>query len=136
MSETLTKIKEMLSLARRAKMPTSFLSFVISECESVGKSKGNRESTESEVQAVIKKLIDTNNLALSHATKKDYCESISSEIKLLESLRPEMVNEDDLTAFITSLGDVHIGQVMGAVKGKFGTSADMKLAAKIFKELW
>lgn len=135
MSETLKKIKDQLSLARLERRPTSFISLVISECEKVGKDKENRDSTEDEVQAVLKKLIANNELSLKHAvTPHDTI--ISEEIEFLSSFRPKMASEEDLRSFIVKeCSGMQIGQVMDAVKKKFGSSADMKSASLIFKSL-
>ena len=145
--ETITKIKDKLLEARRNKNSlVSFYSFVLSECQSVGKSKGDRESTEDEVQSVIKKLIASNKEAIK-ATQNDerpdsdeldgaHIYILEIENKFLESLRPEMISEDILSSFIKeNCSEMQIGQAMGAIKKEFGTSVDMGVASNIFRNL-
>jgi uncharacterized protein YqeY len=56
----------------------------------------------------------------------------SAEILMLEELLPQMATEEELRAFLATLPDLtNKGAVMGAVKGKFGVLADMKLVAKM-----
>lgn len=127
---TLKVIKEDLIIARKAREQTSFLSFLISECESVGKKNGNRESNEDEVQSVLRKTIEANKQSLGGSNDND----LNAEIKYMESLRPKMATREELVVFIdTNCRGIPIGEAMRAVKEQFGTSADMKLASEIVR---
>jgi len=130
MSTTLLSLRMELDSARRAKEPTSFFSFVIAECEKVGKREGNRESTEDEVQSVIKKLIASNEIVIS---QRKLAPVAKAENEFLQSLRPQMVSEEELRAYIANTPGP-IGNIMGAVKREFGARADMKLASQIARE--
>ena len=130
---TLEKLKASLMRVRKARGKTSFVSFVIAECEKPGKSKGNRESTEDEVQAVLKKLISNNWISVSNVKSETAHADLLKEINFLESFRPELVDENALRAFIMNLKEDNIGKIMGAVKAEFGAAVDMKLASQIAK---
>lgn len=134
---TIDKIKESHLKARKERADTSFYSFVLSECQTVGKRK-NRDSTEEEVQSVIKKLIANNEIAASHAIKisTEAAQTFMHEIVFLESLRPEMVDEEVLKSFIEEkCAGINIGVAMGLIKEKFGATVDMKIASEIFRSL-
>jgi uncharacterized protein YqeY len=127
---TLEKIKKDLMQARLSRSNTSFLSFLVSECESVGKNNGNRQSNEVEVQSVIRKMIESNKKSLGGTMD----ESLNQEIEYLESLRPKMVSQEDLFSFITiNCRGMSIGDAMKEIKDKFGASVDMKLASSLVR---
>lgn len=142
---TLEKLKAEKLTSRKIKNGmTSFYSLVISECESIGKSKG-RAPTEDEVQSVLKKVIESNGVTVSELrkipdaslTKSDLERfvKLGNEIRILEDLRPEMVNEDVLRSFISgNCTGMAIGQAMGKIKSEYGASVDMGFASKIVKE--
>lgn len=73
--------------------------------------------------------------------REELAETEQREAAVLEQYLPEQLSEDDIrsevTKVISGMGDVsmqQMGQVIGMVKGKLGSSADGALIAKIVKE--
>ena len=115
---------------------TPFIGLAISECERVGKDKDNRVSTEDEVQAVLTKLMKSINESISYAKDQAQIDSLTEERDYLAQFLPEKVDDNVLREFITvECVGMNIGQAMGVIKKKFGSAADMKLAAKLVKEV-
>lgn len=128
----LTELKSMHIKFRKNRNPlSSFLGFVISECELIGKNDGNRETIESEVVSKLKNLLKRTNESISI----NETEMLLSEKDLIESLLPEMVDENDVELFIKSNSFSNIGEGMKAIKEKFGQNVDMKKASTVLKEI-
>lgn len=73
--------------------------------------------------------------------REELAETEQREAAVLEQYLPEQLSEDDIrsevTKVISGMGEVsmqQMGQVIGMVKGKLGSSADGALIAKIVKE--
>lgn len=116
-----------------------FLVTLYAEIVAVGKNKGNRETTDDEAISVIKKFIENNKVMAQYAN--DHMRKVQEiELEVLKGYMPEMISEETLRAEIQSLisgienpSAKNIGQVMGALKKKFGSAYDAKLASEIVK---
>jgi len=130
------KAARVSALKNKQKDVASFLSFVIGSLEAIGKNAGNRETTDDEAIAAIKKIIQKNNEILEVSKSEATNASLSFQNEILELYLPQMVSEDDLRAFINSisLDNPNKGLYMKEVKAKYGQSVDMKLAGKIIDE--
>lgn len=109
----------------------SFINYVIAKIDGVGKSNGNRETTEDEALRVIKKLVDETEQMIKTSP------NANRELAFLKQFMPDMANPEELEKFILDEienGANHIGKLMGAVKAKFGETADMKLASQLAKK--
>lgn len=117
---------------------SSFFAFVISEVEKIGKDAGNRLTTEDESVRVIEKTIgniEQNMVVTSDVIKNE----LAMQISILKKYIPEKVSEDVVRQFIVDLykdnPDINKGIFMKELKGKFGSSVDMKVAGSIVDEV-
>ena len=74
--------------------------------------------------------------------RQDLADSEKAELEILENYLPKQLSEAEIQtevdAVISSMGDVNMqqmGQVIGAVKAKLGTSADGAIVAQIVKRI-
>lgn len=117
---------------------SSFFAFVISEVEKIGKDAGNRLTTEDESVRVIEKTIgniEQNMVVTSDVIKNE----LAMQISILKKYIPEKVSEDVVRQFIVDLykdnPDINKGIFMKELKGKFGSSVDMKVTGSIVDEV-
>lgn len=143
--DTLTKIRKQWIAKRKDDslvLPTaSFIALVVSECERVGKDDGNRQPTEQEVQRVIKKLHKGIDESLRHQESVEGVDNIDAmyalnlERSFLEAFMPKVMSESELRVIIDSECDkTNVGETMKYLKGKYGSSVDLKLASSIIRE--
>jgi len=131
---------ESMKIRRDRGKLASFSVYVLSEIENVGKNAGNRETTEDEAISVIKKLIDKNKSVISVIKDENKIAVLQSEISLLESVLPELTSEDDVRIYLLhEFGQEkpsNKGVAMKALKTKFGSLIDMKIAGAIVTEMY
>jgi uncharacterized protein YqeY len=135
--------------ARKAKdtKKVTLLSTLIGEAVKVGKDNGNRDSTDTEVIAVIKKfkknLEDTLTLLHNKITTFTYTDedrAMDDELELYNSYIPKQLSEVDLkheiSMFIlTNEGNVAMKDVMTYLKSNFSGLYDGKLASQIANQI-
>ena len=103
----LEKIKQDNIAARKAKNTVKFalLTTLVSEISNIGKNDGNRETTEPESIAVVKKFIkgvDETLKALEFSSNSRVLVAIE-EKKILESYLPTQLSEIELTAVVDQI---------------------------------
>ncbi|WP_218079242.1 GatB/YqeY domain-containing protein [Anthocerotibacter panamensis] len=123
--------------ARKAKAVVKYnlLTALVAEAAKVGKDQGNRESTDEEVTAVIKKFIknaqETNDLLrLRGASPQD------EELIVLHSYLPQQLSETDLHRILEEAkvaGANDIGALMAFLKQNFSGQYEGKLASQVAK---
>lgn len=100
------------------------MQFHVAEISKIGKSNGNRETTEDEAIQYIKKSVQ--KLKENEFADKD-------EIQVLEEMLPAMASADDVRDYVfgleaeEGLNISNKGAVMKAVKAHFGSLVDMKM---------
>lgn len=133
----LAQLKKDALVARKnaATVRATLLSTLIAEAEMVGKNAGNRESTDDEVQATLRKFLKNNQEALAVIKDEARRAVLADEAAILAGYLPPMATEADVKAFIAEtvagLADrspKSMGTVMGALKTRFGTGFDAKQA--------
>jgi len=133
----LAQLKKDALVARKnaAAVRATLLSTLIAEAEMVGKNAGNRESTDDEVQATLRKFLKNNQEALAVIKDETRRAILADEAAILAEYLPPMATEADVKAFIAEtvagLADrspKSMGAVMGALKTRFGTGFDAKQA--------
>ncbi len=133
----LAQLKKDALVARKnaAAVRATLLSTLIAEAEMVGKNAGNRESTDDEVQATLRKFLKNNQEALAVIKDEARRAVLADEAAILAEYLPPMATEADVKAFIAEtvagLADrspKSMGAVMGALKTRFGTGFDAKQA--------
>ena len=139
----LAQLKKDSMLARKAAdgVRATLLSTLIGEAEMVGKNAGNRVSTDDEVQQTIRKFLKNNQEAVAVIKDADRLAILGQESAILTAYLPPMASEAEVKAFVAEtvagLADRsprQMGVVMGALKGKYGSSFDAKQANAWVKE--
>lgn len=119
----------------------SLLVTLVSEAAMVGKNAGNRESTDDEVQAVIRKFLKNNQEATGVIRDTARLATLQEESRILESYLPTMASEAEVRAAIAdavagleSKSPKSMGQVMAALKKRFGANLDNAKASAWVRE--
>lgn len=140
----LEQISKAKLYARKAKNleTVAILSTLESEANNVGKSKGNRISTDEEVVAVIKKTVkaaEETIVALQKTNPSDSrITSLLSEVELYKTFLPKQLTRDELTVIISTLigSGINVkGKIMGELKSKYAGLYDGALASSIISSL-
>lgn len=112
----------------------SFLLFVISEVEKIGKNIGNRATTDDEAVKVLQKTIENLKLNVEYlATQDNEAELVvvKDQIAILEPFIPQMASEAEIIAVIDTLPVKDKKSIAAALKKTFGTRVDIKKALEI-----
>ena len=121
------------------KTKASILTTLIGEAEMVGKNDGNRDTTDAEVVATIKKFIKNidETIAVAGST-----ETLVAEKEALQVYLPRQLTEPELRVTIGNIivtqglaGPKAMGQLMGELKKNYAGSYDGALASRLVKEL-
>lgn len=132
--------KESLRIRKEKGELASFSVFAISEIEKVGKSNGNRATTNDEAITAVKKMMGVIESNMSLVKDDFVLEKLKAERNLLSSVLPEMVSIEDVKNHVLSNWPVPLipskGEVMKEVKIKFGSLVDMKEVGNLYKELY
>ncbi len=139
------RIRQDSLVARKARDTDKgvFLVTLMAEASKVGKDDGNRESTDAEVTAVIKKFIkntDETLRALGDAAPTQRAR-LELELTLLNGYLPSQASEAEVRAAIARLvGELtertpkQMGAIMGKLTAEFAGNFDKGLASKLVKE--
>lgn len=138
------KLKAESIALRKTRSPIApSILFALSEIEKVGKNNGNRETTEDEAIKVIQKLIVTIDENLKLVTDENRKTALSFERQVLSGVLPQMASDSEITNFLRELftgkreGDIpKKGEVMKALRDKFGALIDMKRAGQLATEIY
>ena len=142
----LQKIKQDQLQARkdRDQIKASILTTLIGEAAMVGKNDGNRESTDDEVQRVVKKFlvnIKETWKVIEGRESADHLDQLVREEEILESYLPKQLSEEDLRKVVTgliaetqatSLKDM--GKHMKLLKERYAGTYDGALANSLIKQ--
>ncbi len=112
--------------------------------EEVAQNKRDEGLEDSAIEALIvreaKKRVDSAQ-QYAAAGRPELAETENAELKVLEEYLPEQVSEADIQKLIDETiatmgvsGPQAMGQVIGAVKGKLGSSADGGTIARLVKQ--
>lgn len=130
--------------ARKTRNATKagLLTTLIGEAAAIGKNDGNRETSDSEVLAVIKKFIKNIDLtleAMQGRGRHDDEAVMIAEKEILEKFLPSQLSEDQLKAIVVALkneydaGPKDMGKILGTLKMRHGGQYDGKMASDITK---
>lgn len=91
--------------ARKAgdKLKASLLITLLAEVQNVGKNAGNRETTDEETQAVIKKFIKGANQILEADASPEAKQKSLIEVDILTSYLPSQLTEADIATIVNAL---------------------------------
>jgi len=126
----------------RDKDKSSLLTTLIGEASMPGKNDGNRESTDEEVVAIVKKFIKNLNEVISATNTPVVVIVAQDEIDTLEKYLPEQITgmrlEMTIQGVIVSIGAESVrdmGKVMKVLKDSYEGCYDGREASTIVKEL-
>lgn len=112
--------------------------------EEVAQGKRDAGLDDATIEQLIAKEVKKRNDSVQQytaANRPELAEAEASEAKVLDAYLPEQLSEDDIRKTIietmTALGvsgPAAMGQVIGAVKGKLGNTADGATIARLVKE--
>jgi len=137
------KVKEDLVAARKARTDNKkvmLLNTLVSEIEMVGKNAGNRESTDTEALAVVRKFVKNAQQSIDdlRRTGRDTGD-IQYEIQILESYLPAAVPEADVEAAVREIIAANAemkpkdlkGVVIKGLKERYGAAFDGRVMSAV-----
>ncbi len=133
----LTQIKEQQITARKNgdKEAALLLTTLLGEASAVGKNAGNRETTDAETIAVIKKFIKNIDETINAlAERKMDFSNLEAEVKILEVFLPKQLNEDELQKIAKT--QKSMPEFMKHLKENFSGQYDGKLASMVAKKVF
>ena len=144
------EIEEKLNQALKAKDKNIYptLRLVVSaikDAEIAGRSKGQKEMTDGDIIAILKKMVKQRNESCEvykKAGRKELLENETKEIKVINVFLPKQLSEEETKKIcedvIKSVGASSLkdmGKVMGALKSKHSDTLDFSKVSSIIKEL-
>ena len=144
------QIEEKLNQALKAKDKTTYptLRLVVSaikDAEIAGRSKGQKEMTDGDIIAILKKMIKQRNESCEvykKAGRNELLENETKEIEVINVFLPKQLSEEETKKIcedvIKSVGASSMkdmGKVMGALKSKHSDTLDFSKVSLIIKEL-
>tara|TARA_B100001057_G_scaffold99763_1_gene96761 strand:- start:109 stop:564 length:456 start_codon:yes stop_codon:yes gene_type:complete len=143
------QIEEKLNEALKAKDKNTYptLRLVLSaikDAEIAGRSKGQREISDSDIIAILKKMIKQRKEScevFKKAGRQELLENETKEIEVINVFLPKQLSEEETkkicaeaikSAEASSMKD--IGKVMGILKSKYADNIDFSKVSSILKE--
>ena len=145
------QIEEKLNEALKAKDKSTYptLRLVVSaikDAEIAARTKGQKEMSDSEIIAILKKMVKQRNESCEVYKKAGRSELLENEIKEIEvinSFLPKQISEEEAKKIcqeaIKSTGASSMkdmGKVMGVLKSKHADTLDFSKVSSIIKELF
>lgn len=140
------EIKQASLAARKAKdtVASSLLTTLFSDVVNVGKNSGNRDTTDVEAVAVVKKFLKgvEETIAAFNGKQDTRLDTAMIERELLTKFLPQQLSEEQLkkevlqiAQTIENLSAKHMGLIMKQLKEKFEGQYDGSIASKVVKSL-
>ena len=144
------QIEEKLNQALKAKDKNIYptLRLVVSaikDAEIAGRSKGQKEMTDADIIAILKKMIKQRNESCEVYKKAGRSELLENEIKEIDVIGvflPKQLSEEetkkicaDVVKSVGASSMKDMGKVMGALKSKHSDTLDFSKVSSIIKEL-
>ena len=144
------QIEEKLNKALKAKDKNTYptLRLVVSaikDAEIAGRTKDQKEMSDSDIAAILKKMIKQRNESCEvykKAGRNELLESETKEIEVIQTFLPKQLSEEETkkicAEIIKSVGASSMkdmGKVMGVLKSKHANTLDFAKVSSIIKEL-
>ena len=141
-----SKLNEALKAKDKSTYPTlRLIVSAIKDAEIAGRSKGQKEVTDSDVTAILKKMIKQRNESCEvykKAGRKELLESETREIEVISIFLPKQLSEEETRKIcqetvkaVNASSMKDMGKVMGALKSKHADTIDFSKVSSIIKEL-
>jgi uncharacterized protein len=131
---------EQIAARKQGQKSASILTTLLGEAQMIGKNDGNRETTDSEVLAVVKKFIKNIQETIPHVTSDSQRENLNFELTVLSNLLPAQLQPDELQTIISQLiqsehvtSAKEMGKVMAKLKALYDGRFDGRLASNLVK---
>lgn len=123
---------------QRQTVEASVLTTLIGESAAIGKNKGNRETTDTEVVAVVKKFIDNNNATIKLLVGGDSGDQEQTEILVKENAAlqvylPKQMSDEEIRAALATCSK-ELGKIMAHFKTAFPGMYDAGKVSTLAKE--
>ena len=144
------KIEEKLNQALKAKDKNTYptLRLVVSaikDAEIAGRTKGQKEMSDSDITAILKKMIKQRNESCEvykKAGRNELLENETKEIEVINAFLPKQLSEEetkkicaDVVKSVGASSMKDMGKVMGVLKSKHANTLDFSKVSSIIKEL-
>ena len=144
------QIEEKLNQALKAKDKNTYptLRLVVSaikDAEIAGRTKGQKEMSDSDITAILKKMIKQRNESCEvykKAGRDELLENETKEIEVINTFLPKQLSEDetkkicaDVVKSVGASSMKDMGKVMGVLKSKHANTLDFSKVSSIIKEL-
>jgi len=144
------QIEEKLNQALKTKDKNTYptLRLVLSaikDAEIAGRSKSQKEMTDTDITAILKKMIKQRNESCEiykKAGRSELLENETKEIEVISVFLPKQLSEEetkkicaDVVKSVGASSMKDMGKVMGALKSKHSDSLDFSKVSSIIKEL-
>ena len=144
------QIEEKLNEALKSKDKNTYptLRLVVSaikDAEIAGRTKGKKEMSDSELTAILKKMIKQRNESCEvykKAGRNELLESEKKEIEIINTFLPKQLSEEETKKIcqdtIKSIGASSMkdmGKIMGNLKSKYADTLDFSKVSSILKQL-
>ena len=144
------KIEEKLNAALKAKDKSTYstLRLVVSaikDAEIASRTKGQKEMSDSDIMAILKKMIKQRNESCEvykKAGRNELLENETKEIEVISNFLPKQLSEEETkklcqeaikSSGASSMKDM--GKVMGILKSKHADTLDFSKVSSIIKEI-
>ena len=115
----------------------NLLCTLYAECYNVGKNNGNRDTTDDECYAVIKKFIKNNTENIQLITDSRITEKFLIENAILTNYLPKQLTSIELECVVSDYiksGLNNVGSIMSKLKSEYTNQYDSKEASSIIKD--
>ena len=144
------QIEEKLNQALKAKDKNVYptLRLVVSaikDAEIAGRTKGQKEMSDSDITAILKKMIKQRNESCEvykKAGRNELLENETKEIEVINGFLPKQLSEEetkkicaDVVKSVGASSMKDMGKVMGVLKSKHSDTLDFSKVSSIIKEL-
>ena len=144
------QIEEKLNQALKAKDKNTYptLRLVVSaikDAEIAGRTKGQKEISDSDITTILKKMIKQRNESCEvykKAGRNELLENETKEIEVINAFLPKQLSEDetkkicaDVVKSVGASSMKDMGKVMGALKSKHSYTLDFSKVSSIIKKL-
>ena len=144
------QIEEKLNQALKAKDKNTYptLRLVVSaikDAEIAGRTKGQKEISDSDITTILKKMIKQRNESCEvykKAGRNELLENETKEIEVINAFLPKQLSEEetkkicaDVVKSVGASSMRDMGKVMGALKSKHSDTLDFSKVSSIIKEL-
>ena len=141
-----SKLNEALKAKDKSTYPTlRLIVSAIKDTEIAGRSKGQKEVSDSDVTTILKKMIKQRNescLIYKKAGRSELLKNENREIEIINTFLPKQLSEEetkkicqDTVKAIGASSMKDMGRVMGALKSKHADTIDFSKVSSILKEL-